>query len=69
MIGPHHDVGASPDLEVREMEYRHHGDALVPRQQRFAAYCQSLLKAWGFRSRTATDCVPRRVRARTRSPL
>jgi hypothetical protein len=44
VIGPHHDVGASDDLEVREMEYRHHGDALVPRQQRFAAFCRSLLQ-------------------------
>lgn len=48
IIGPHHDVGKSPDLEVREMEYRHHGDALVPRQQRFAAYCRSLLQGLGI---------------------
>ncbi|MCE0447678.1 hypothetical protein LT493_37605 [Streptomyces tricolor] len=26
VLGPHHDVGASDDLSVREMEYRHHGD-------------------------------------------
>lgn len=30
VIGPHHDVGRSPDMKEREMEYRHHGDALVP---------------------------------------
>ena len=35
ILGPHHDVGASSDLEQRAMEYAHHGDALVPRQQRF----------------------------------
>lgn len=30
------------------MEYRHHGDALVPRQQRFAHYCRSLLQGLGI---------------------
>src|SRR5688572_19087684 len=45
LIGPHHDVGSSDDAEVREMEYRHHGDALVPRQQRFGRYTRSLFEA------------------------
>ena len=27
------------------MEYRHHGDELVPRQQRFGQYTRSLMKA------------------------
>src|SRR5699024_10825725 len=26
ILGPHHDVGASSDLNVRAMEYAHHGD-------------------------------------------
>jgi hypothetical protein len=29
------------------MEYRHHGDALVPRQQRFGKYTRSLMKGLG----------------------
>ena len=29
------------------MEYMHHGDALVPRQQRFGQYTRSLMKALG----------------------
>src|SRR3954451_15145138 len=32
ILGPHHDVGVSPDLKERAMEYAHHGDPLVPRQ-------------------------------------
>jgi hypothetical protein len=48
LVGPHHDVGASPDLEERAMEYAHHGDALVPRQQRFGGYTRSLLKGLGI---------------------
>jgi hypothetical protein len=45
VIGPHHDVGASDDLEVRAMEFAHHGDFLVPRQQRFGRYTLALLEA------------------------
>src|SRR5262249_20594101 len=44
LIGPHHEVGVSPDPKERAMEYAHHGDALVPRQQRFGQYTRSLLK-------------------------
>jgi hypothetical protein len=44
ILGPHHDVGVSPDLQQRAMEYAHHGDPLVPRQQRFGKYTRSLMK-------------------------
>lgn len=43
VLGPHHDVGVSADLNERQMEYVHHGDALVPRQQRFGRYTRSLM--------------------------
>ncbi|MRI89638.1 hypothetical protein FGE12_15915 [Aggregicoccus sp. 17bor-14] len=48
VIGPHHDVGHSEDLEQRNLEYLHHGDALVPRQQRFGGYTRALLKGLGI---------------------
>jgi len=44
VVGPHHDVGASDDLAVRQEEYRHHGDRLVPRQQRFGTFGLSVLR-------------------------
>ncbi|MCG5221102.1 hypothetical protein [Streptosporangium sp. KLBMP 9127] len=47
VLGPHHDIGASDDLEVRNVEYHHHGDALVPRQQRFGRYTRSLMEGLG----------------------
>lgn len=47
VLSPHHDVGASDDLTVRDMEYHHHGDALVPRQQRFARYVRCLMQGLG----------------------
>ena len=57
LLAPHHDVGFTDDLPQRQVEYKHHGDALVPRQQRFSSYARSLLKAlkipvwnsWGLR--------------------
>jgi hypothetical protein len=48
VVGPHHDVGASNDLQERQMEYAHHGDPLVPRQQRFGGYTRSLMKGLGI---------------------
>ena len=48
VIGPHHDVGHSEDLQERAIEYAHHGDALVPRQQRFGGYARSLMQGLGI---------------------
>lgn len=47
ILGPHHDVGASDDPAIRAMEYAHHADALVPRQQRFGLYTRSLMQGLG----------------------
>ncbi|HKP28620.1 MAG TPA: hypothetical protein VJU15_04430 [Gemmatimonadales bacterium] len=44
VLAPHHDVGFAESLEQRQMEYKHHGDELVPRQQRFGQYTRSLMK-------------------------
>ena len=57
LLAPHHDVGFTDDFAQRQIEYRHHGDPLVPRQQRFGQYTRSLMKAldvpvhntWGLR--------------------
>lgn len=48
ILGPHHDVGVSNDMKERQMEYLHHGDALVPRQQRFGRYTRSMMKGLGI---------------------
>jgi hypothetical protein len=57
LLAPHHDVGFTDDPKQRQVEYLHHGDPLVPRQQRFSQYTRSLMKAldvpvsnkWGLR--------------------
>ncbi len=69
ILGPHHDVGVSGDPAQRNMEYAHHGDPLVPRQQRFGKYTRSVMKGlgvpvenrWGLRPATldgTTRTVP-----------
>ncbi|WP_433566096.1 hypothetical protein ACQP1O_13215 [Nocardia sp. CA-151230] len=57
LLAPHHDVGFTDDYAQRQIEYEHHGDPLVPRQQRFGQYTRSLMQAldvpvhniWGLR--------------------
>ncbi|MGZ8748793.1 MAG: hypothetical protein ACXWZ2_17750, partial [Mycobacterium sp.] len=57
LLAPHHDVGFTDDFTQRQMEFQHHGDPLVPRQQRFGQYTRSLMRAldvpvhntWGLR--------------------
>ena len=71
LLAPHHDVGFTDDFAQRQVEYEHHGDRLVPRQQRFSQYTRSLMKAldvpvhniWGLRPAVVEG--PRRSR---RSP-
>lgn len=48
ILGPHHEVGVSDDPNIRNMEYRHHGDALVPRQQHFGKYTLGLINGLGL---------------------
>ncbi len=73
LLGPHHDVGATEDPKQRALEYKHHGDRLVPRQQRFGTYTRSLMKGlgvpvenrWGLRPATVegtTKPVPLKTR-------
>ncbi len=40
--------GASTTWRSATMEYRHHGDALVPRQQRFGGYTRALMQGLGI---------------------
>jgi len=67
LLAPHHDVGFTADVEQRQQEYHHHGDALVPRQQRFGTYTRGLMAGldvpvhnmWGLRpARENGDIAP-----------
>lgn len=69
LLAPHHDVGFTEDYAQRQIEYLHHGDRLVPRQQRFSQYTRSLMAGldvpvhniWGLRPAVVegtTDIAP-----------
>ena len=45
ILCPHHEVGVSEDPAIREKEYKHHGDRLVGRQQRFGGFGRALMNS------------------------
>src|SRR5882757_8052855 len=67
ILGPHHDVGVSEDLKQRNMEYAHHGDPLVPRQQRFGKYTRSVMKGLGVPVENRYGLRPATVEGTTRT--
>ncbi len=67
VLGPHHDVGVSDDLKVRALEYAHHGDPLVPRQQRFSKYTRSLMKGLGVPVENRYGLRPATVQGTTKT--
>lgn len=68
LLAPHHDVGFTDDLAQRQIEYEHHGDRLVPRQQRFTRYTRSLMRALGVPVHNIWGLRPA-VISGTRDPL
>jgi hypothetical protein len=61
ILGPHHEVGVSEDPNIRDLEYQHHGDPLVPRQQRFGQYTRSLMQGLGVPVENRYGLRPARV--------
>ena len=61
LLAPHHDVGFTDDLKQRQTEYLHHGDDLVPRQQRFTQYLRSLMKALDVPVHNVWGLCPARI--------
>jgi hypothetical protein len=70
LLAPHHDVGFTDDLKQRQMEYLHHGDTLVPRQQRFTHYLRSLMRALQIPVHNTWGLCPARIKGtQTIAPL
>jgi hypothetical protein len=67
ILGPHHDVGVSADVKERQMEYAHHGDPLVPRQQRFGKYTRSVMKGLGVPVENRYGLRPATIKGTTRT--
>ena len=53
VVSPHHDVGNAEGLSdsermrLQEADFRHHGDKMIPPQQRFGGFGRSLLAGLG----------------------
>jgi hypothetical protein len=48
IVCPHHDIGAEDDLESQKVEFLHHGDRIVPPQQRQGGFGKELLAGLGL---------------------
>jgi hypothetical protein len=48
LVCPQHDVGSKDDRASREIEFSHHGDRLVPAQQRIGGFARAILAELGF---------------------
>lgn len=48
VICPHHDIGGVCTQPEQEIEYRHHGDGLIPPQQQIGGFARSLMAAVGY---------------------
>jgi hypothetical protein len=68
MLCPHHDVGVG-DPKGREAEFLHHGDRLVPSQQRLGGFAQSLLEALGLPVENRYGLNPGRAADGSPAPL
>ena len=47
-VCPHHDIGASGNLKIEEIEFSHHQDRTIPGQQRIGGFARCLLAGLGF---------------------
>ncbi len=48
IVCPHHDIGAEEDLKSQTVEFLHHGDRIVPPQQRQGGFAKELLAGLGL---------------------
>ena len=48
LVCPQHDVGSKEERASREVEFLHHGDRLVPAQQRLGGFARAILAELGF---------------------
>jgi hypothetical protein len=69
IVCPHHDVGALSDQNSREVELLHHGDRMVPSQQRIGGFARSLLIALGIPIENQFGLNPARAKDGSPAPL
>jgi hypothetical protein len=74
-ICPHHDIGDADELPEnerlarRELEFRHHGDPVIPARQRFGDFGISLLNGLGLPVRNRFGLRPARLTDGSPAPI
>lgn len=69
VVCPHHDVGATADQTERIVEHSHHGDVLVPSQQRLGGFARSVLTALGLQIKNQFGLSPEKSADGSPAPL
>ena len=69
IVCPHHDIGAGETLDERLVEFTHHGDPLVPAQQRIGGFAQAPLVALGWPITNRYGLSPARASDGSPAPL
>lgn len=69
VICPHHDIGADSSLSAELVEYKHHGDATIPGQQRIGGFARSLLAGLGVPVQNQFGLSPARAADGTPAPI
>jgi hypothetical protein len=69
VICPHHDIGADDTLNGELVEYKHHGDATIPPQQRLGGFARSLLAGLGVPVQNQFGLNPARASDGAPAPL
>ena len=69
VLCPHHDIGAGSTQESRARELAHHGDRLVPSQQRLGGFARSLLTRLGLPIENRFGLRPARAADGSPAPL
>jgi len=69
VVCPHHDIGATDDQGRRIVEHSHHGDVLVPSQQRLGGFARSILAAFGLQIENQFGLSPEKSADGSPAPL
>jgi len=69
VVCPHHDIGATEDQGERIVEHSHHGDVLVPSQQRLGGFARSVLSALDLQIENQFGLSPERSADGSPAPL
>jgi len=69
VVCPHHDIGAAGAIGSQQLEFEHHGDRLVPAEQRIGGFARSLPAGLGLAVENRFGLSPARAPDGSPAPL